>query len=324
MDLRKRNADPKERKLRMRRTLKHKCIKGLLILICLVCCIAYGYQMYQYREGEAIYSEAEQLAELPELPENREPSSEGETAGSEDKVTEPEQEPVPEPYVDPYAEALRAMDFRALREVNDEVLGWILIPQTRLSYPVVQGDDNKYYLDRTWKKTRNSVGAIFMECTNSRDLSDFHTIIYGHRMNNRSMFGILLNYDDEAYYQKHPTVYLTDDNGTRAYEIFAAYEVGVTEPTYRLGLDTPELRTAFLEYCTKQSVIETGVIPDIDDQILTLSTCTGDGHDTRWVVQAVLKHEEPEAEQEETVAEPEVQPEMPSEIQIEEETADAQ
>ncbi len=195
---------------------------------------------------------------------------------------------------DPYAQALKDMDFSALRQQNPDVLGWILIPGTRVSYPVVQGTDNSYYLDHTWRGGKNSVGAIFMECRNSSDLSDFNTIIYGHRMNNRSMFGTLSQYKSRSYWQAHPYVYLTDDSGTHRYEIFAAGEVSVDSDVYRLGLRSDSSRQSFLDSCLALSALNTGVTPHTYDKVLTLSTCTGNGHATRWVVQAVCPGQAPE------------------------------
>ena len=192
-------------------------------------------------------------------------------------------------YVDPYADALRNMDFAALREVNSDVLGWILIPNTVISYPLVQGDDNQYYLKHTWKKWTSAVGAIFLEYQNSPDFSDFNTIIYGHRMNNGSMFASLKNYKKQSYWAAHPYVYITDDNGSHKYEIFAAYEVSTAGTTYQIGFSGDASKQAFLDYCLGQSVIDTGITPTVHDKILTLSTCTGNGHATRWVVQARLK-----------------------------------
>ena len=205
------------------------------------------------------------------------------------------------------------MDFSALRQQNPDVLGWILIPGTRVSYPVVQGTDNSYYLDHTWRGGKNSVGAIFMDYRNSGDLSDFNTIIYGHRMNNRSMFGTLSQYKSRSYWQAHPYVYLTDDSGTHRYEIFAAGEVSVDSDVYRLGLRSDSSRQSFLDSCLSLSALNTGVTPHTYDKVLTLSTCTGNGHATRWVVQAVCPGqapETPEIPQEEPTPQPDAsQPE---------------
>ena len=152
-----------------------------------------------------------------------------------------------------------------------------------------------------------------MECRNSSDLSDFNTIIYGHRMNNRSMFGTLSQYKSRSYWQAHPYVYLTDDSGTHRYEIFAAGEVSVDSDVYRLGLHSDSSRQSFLDSCLALSALNTGVTPHTYDKVLTLSTCTGNGHATRWVVQAVCPGqapETPEIPQEEPTPQPDAsQPE---------------
>lgn len=265
----------------------------LIAALVLVLAVSVGMlvrQNIQYREGEEAYAEAEALVELPDLSRLPQPEPVPEEAPSEEEIA-PEEQPV---YVDPYADALRNMDFSALREVNSDVLGWILIPGTAVSYPVVQGTDNDYYLNHTWKKWTSVVGSIFLECRNSRDLSDFNTIIYGHRMNNGSMFASLKNYKKQSWRSDHPCVYITDDSGSHKYEIFAAYEVSTEGETYRLGFGSDREKQAFIDYCLAQSVIDTGVVPRTYDRILTLSTCTGQGHATRWVVQAVLRGEAPQ------------------------------
>lgn len=251
-----------------------------MVLLALVFIGSIGMVIYrgiEYKEGEETYEEAAELVQLPDLSKLPEPTLEEETE---------ESAPV---YVDPYADALRNMDFGALQEVNSDVLGWILIPNTVISYPLVQGDDNQYYLKHTWKKWTSAVGAIFLECQNSRDFSDFNTVIYGHRMNNGSMFAALKNYKKQSYWAAHPFVYIMDDNGSHKYEIFAAYEVSTAGTTYQIGFSGDTSKQAFLDYCMGQSVIDTGITPTVHDKILTLSTCTGNGHATRWVVQARLK-----------------------------------
>ena len=274
-----------------------KALTALLAVVCALCLGRTALQLVQYRQGDETYAQAQELAGLPDLPDL--PAADvtggsGETSGSAgaDGTEEaPEEVPV---WQDPYAQALKDMDFSALRQQNPDVLGWILIPGTRVSYPVVQGTDNSYYLDHTWRGGKNSVGAIFMDYRNSGDLSDFNTIIYGHRMNNRSMFGTLSQYKSRSYWQAHPYVYLTDDSGTHRYEIFAAGEVSVDSDVYRLGLRSSSGRQSFLDSCLSLSALNTGVTPHVYDKVLTLSTCTGNGHATRWVVQAVCPGQAPE------------------------------
>ena len=274
-----------------------------------------GYELLQYREGEEIYSEAQELVELPDFPDVRPVQPEPAASASASAAQEA---PV---YVDPYADALRNMDFSALREVNSEVLGWILIPDTVVSYPLLQHSDNSYYLKRTWKTWTSAVGSIFLECNSSGDFSDFNTIIYGHNMNNGSMFGSLKNYKKQSYWKRHPNVYITTDAGSFCYQIFAAYEVSTVGTTYQIGFSGDEAKQAFLDFCMDQSVIDTGVTPTVRDSILTLSTCTGRGHATRWVVQAVLKNTAaPDPEPEQTLP-TEVPPPPPEQTAQEQEPA---
>ncbi len=205
--------------------------------------------------------------------------------------------PTPEPEPDPAAEALSQTDLAALRSVNPDVVGWIEIPGTALAYPLMQGEDNQYYLEHTWKGAASSVGSIYLDYRNNADLNDFNTIVYGHRMGNGTMFHSLHNYKDSAYWEAHPAVYVVTDEGVRRYEIFAAYEAdAIKKHTYRLGLVETEGQQAYINYCTARSQLETGVIPEPGDHILTMSTCVSAGaeYETRWVVQAVYRNSEKE------------------------------
>lgn len=257
------------------------------------------YKTMEHQAGAEVYAEAETLAGLPAL--NELASSSAPATIAEEIVpmaeipdTEGETESAPEElpqqvWVDPYADALANMDFSALRAVNSDVLGWILIPGTQVSYPLLQGDDNEYYLNRTWRKGWNSMGSIFMEQRNSSDLSDFNTIIYGHRMQNLSMFGSLKKYKDQNYWAANPNVYITDDAGTHKYVIFAAYEAGVADDAYRLLFADEAEKQRCIDLGLSHSVIATGIVPTVNDRIITLSTCTGRGYESRWVVQAVYR-----------------------------------
>ena len=84
------------------------------------------------------------------------------------------------------------VDFEELQKMNSDVIGWIeveAIPE--ISYPIVRGEDNDYYLHRTFKKANNSAGSIFVDYRNGQYFGDCNTIVYGHNMKNGSMFGKL-------------------------------------------------------------------------------------------------------------------------------------
>ena len=186
------------------------------------------------------------------------------------------------------ASFLADINLEALQEVNQDVLGWIALPGTRLSYPIVQGEDNNEYLYHNWKKEKSISGSIFMESANCSDFSDFHTIIYGHRMRDLTMFGVLKEYQSLDFLQEHPNIYLVHGDEICRYAVFAAYEAGIKSMVYRLDVEENGWEEEFLQFCRESSVIDAGVTPEPGAKILTLSTCTGRGHSTRWVVQGYL------------------------------------
>lgn len=190
---------------------------------------------------------------------------------------------------DPVLEELRKTDLAALREVNPDVVGWIRVPDTKIDYPVVQGEDNNFYLKHTWQGHENTVGTIFMDYGSSPDLTDFNTLIYGHNMRTGSMFASLRNYSQQDYFNAHPYVYLLVDNGAFRFEVFSAYQAELDASAYGQSFRQRETREKFLQDAAEKSAIETEITPGIRDRILTLSTCSGMGYETRWVVHARLK-----------------------------------
>ena len=204
-------------------------------------------------------------------------------------AAEPQWVPAESDEEDPYIRTLEEIDLAALREVNPDVVGWILIPDTVINYPLMQGGDNDYYLKRTWDEKKNAVGSIFLEYLNNPGLTDFNTIVYGHNMKNGSMFASIREYRNREYWENHPYVYILSDQGVYRYEIFSSYLAKVDSNTYALGFSGEESRAAFLNNAILDSVIQTDVEPEVTDRVLTLSTCSGRGHTTRWVVHARLK-----------------------------------
>lgn len=255
--------------------MKERIRKVLIVLSALVflCSVTMLLrQQRDYREGDEIYAAAEQLAASPD------------TSAPPDTPNIPNDSQTP---TAPAAEPLADVELEPLRAVSEAVVGWISIPGTKLSYPLVQGKDNDWYLNHAWNGRTTSVGSIFLDWRNDAGLTDHHTLIYGHRMKNGSMFATLKYYDDPAYLAEHPSVYIKTEAGVRQYDIFAAYEAPVRSVTYRLDLPDEAARLELIDFALAQSVVDAGIVPGPADRILTLSTCTGQGYDTRWVVQAV-------------------------------------
>lgn len=232
-------------------------------------------QQMQYQENADSYEDAARVARF--APEARPVPSARTDPGPAD--TQPG---------DPVAEALGQIDLAALREVNGDVAGWLYLPGTELSYPVLYGDDNQYYLTHTWNRRSNSGGSIFLDYRCSPDFENFNTIIYGHRMGNDSMFGVLKYYENLNFWREHPTIYLMDGAGVRAYDIFAAWKAEVTSDAYKIDPGTEQGRQDFFDFCLGRNQLDTGITPGPDGRVLTLSTCTANGsRAVRWIVQAV-------------------------------------
>lgn len=189
---------------------------------------------------------------------------------------------------DPTADTLAEISLDTLRAANPDILSWIHIPGTNISYPLLQGEDNDYYLNYTWDHLPSYRGSIFMECRNNAGLEDFNTILYGHNLLDGTMFSQLHRYKDENFLRENPCVYLVTEDGILRYRIYAVYETPTDQITYRLRFDDTQ-KQAFLDFGLSRSVHNTGVVPTVEDSILTLSTCTGVIRTNRWVVQARLE-----------------------------------
>lgn len=189
---------------------------------------------------------------------------------------------------DPAMEEMEEIDIAALKEVNPDVLGWIRIPDTKIDYPLMQGEDNEFYLNHTWEKTVNSVGSIFLEHLNDPALTDYNTIVYGHNMGDGSMFAGLQSYAGQDFWETHPYVYIATEAAVYRYEVFAFYRAQVDSLTYGMDIQRSETREEFLTLSLESSWIDTGIHPELMDRILTLSTCSGMNYSNRYVVQARL------------------------------------
>ena len=101
------------------------------------------------------------------------------------------------------------------------------------------------------------------------------------------MFATLRFYAEQAHWESAPLVYVRAGDTVYTFTIFAAYEAPVTQPLYLPALTDAAQIDAVLQYAQEASVLDTGLTPGAEDHILTLVTCTGHGHASRWIVQAV-------------------------------------
>ena len=181
------------------------------------------------------------------------------------------------------------INFEELKAINTDVMGWIRVGAIEgISYPVVQAADNDYYLHRTFRREDNFAGCIFLNCDNTKYLTDQNSLIYGHNMKNGSMFGLLKNLQDQEVYDSNPYFWIFTPDLIYQYHIFSCAVVSKIGDPYRIRFPEAEFEN-FIRTAQSYSLVDNhGLQAGTRDRIVTLSTCTGDDS-TRFIVQGVLE-----------------------------------
>lgn len=267
---------------RRKKKRKKKKISGsdimlmLIFIIALAIAIFAGYRLYSiFAEYKAGVDEYSQIADTVVKERNADAEKVQKLKDAKGKETKHWTSPL-------------EIDFNELESINQDVAGWLYMEALPdISYPIVQGTDNDYYLHHTYKKEDVFAGSIFVDCKNSKDFSDQNTIVYGHNMKNGSMFGTLKQYKLQETVDKSPYFWIITPDEAYKYKIFAIYTANVDGDTYTLikgpGTETVE----YGESMKAKSDIDMGNYEfKQTDKMVTLSTCTGDSA-TRFVVQGV-------------------------------------
>lgn len=169
------------------------------------------------------------------------------------------------------------VDFAGLSAINPSVVAWLYVEGASINYPVVQCDDNEFYLHHTFEMKKNSSGCVFMDYEVDPNLTSWNTFIYGHNMKNGTMFGHLKNYiNNKNVYDRDPYIYIFRPDGIYRYEIFSYYLDTVDSKMYYTCDNFREYR-AYLREATAKSVRECTAKATPDQNIVTLVTCSGSG-----------------------------------------------
>lgn len=169
------------------------------------------------------------------------------------------------------------IDFKGLQEENQDCVAWLYMGSTGITYPVVQGEDNEYYLHHTFEDKPNNSGAIFMDWEVKKDLSSYNTFIYGHNMKNGSMFGKLKNLiRQEGLYETDPYIYVYIPGYIYRYKIFSYYLDSPESKMYWTCDSLKEYRQ-YLRDATNMSVYDCKTPTSEEENIVTLVTCSGSG-----------------------------------------------
>ncbi len=240
----------KEKKNKKSGDIMYRIIMTILIIIIAVCCIKLGKIFYEYYVGKKAYDSIADRAGA---------------AGDE-----------------------LIIDWDELEKENDDIVAWLYSKGTVINYPVVQGDDNQFYLTHMFNKQWNGKGTLFVDTNCEDPFNGFNTIVYGHRMKDGSMFRSIVEYrDKKGYFDEHRKMILLTKDQRYNLEIFAASRIPQNSELYNMTFYSDDEKAAYLA-----NVASINQIPDYDgsvnvgpsDRIVMMSTCTREVDDNRIVV----------------------------------------
>ena len=181
-----------------------------------------------------------------------------------------------------------------LQKENEDVKAWIKINGTNINYPVVQANDNEYYLYRNYKKENSNYGSIFIDSNSNIENPNSNIIMYGHNMKDGSMFKHLLKYSNKEYFNNHRYIEFVTNTSFNTYEIIAVFKSRIfyknEENVFRYyqctDLNDEEDYNYYINNCKQLSFYDTGVNAEYGEQIITLITCEYSSENGRMVVVA--------------------------------------
>lgn len=164
------------------------------------------------------------------------------------------------------------------------------IDGTEIDYPVVQGHDNSFYLKHLFDGEWNGAGCIFLDSRVEPDLSDRHSVLYGHHMKNGTMFSDIANYKDQTYHEDHATGMILTPSKNYRIEFFAGYVAGADdENAWKVTFATEDEYVDWLNETVGRSWFNSEVISTAEDRVITLSTCSYEFNNARFVLIGRLK-----------------------------------
>lgn len=188
----------------------------------------------------------------------------------------------------------RMLQVEELKKENQDIVGWLEIEGTNISYPVLQGIDNQYYMKHTYKKEYSNDGSIFLDKSYDWNIPSSNLLLYGHNNKNSTMFQDLLKYKEESFYKEHPNIRFTTIDEDCQYEIISAFlskvyyqdEQNVFRYYYFINANNEVEYNQYIEESKKASLYDTGKSATYGEQLLTLSTCSYHTEDGRFAVVA--------------------------------------
>lgn len=194
-------------------------------------------------------------------------------------------------------ETERMLKVKELQKQNSDIKAWIEIEGTKINYPVMQGEDNSFYMTHTYKKKYSSWGSLFLDKDYDWSIPSTNLLIYGHNNKNGTMFKDLEKYKKEKFYKEHPIIRFTTNSEDAEYEIISVFlskvyyksDTNVFRYYYFINAENEDEFNEYINNAKKASLYDTGKTAKYGDQLITLSTCSYHVKDGRLVVVARKK-----------------------------------
>lgn len=246
-----------------------KAVFVIALIIFVASLVALGVIGFSYYQGQQKYQSVSQLANV----------GEGSVTPSNASAD-----------VDP---GKLSVDWAALKAANPDTVAWIFIPGTSISYPVVQGTDNDYYLTHDFDGEAGwlaNYGAIFMDYRNKPDWSDACYFIYGHHMNDGSMFAGIVGLVDQARFEECRTIYLLSPNGNFKLRTFSLVHCAPDAEIVKSQFDDETQKNEYVHQAISDSVVEVADCPSPEsiDKIFAFATCDNESWG-RYVLYAYVE-----------------------------------
>lgn len=189
----------------------------------------------------------------------------------------------------------RTEKIKELKNINSDIVGWLEIANTSISYPVLQGKDNSYYMTHNYKKEKSKEGSLFLDKYYDLEKYNSNLLIYGHNnLGSTEMFNQLIEYKDENFLKTHKNIRYTTDTQDYEYEIISVFlskvynkdEKNVFRYYYYIDLNDEEKFNEYIINIKKDSLYEIEATAEYGDELITLSTCEYSVKDGRFVVVA--------------------------------------
>ncbi len=174
-----------------------------------------------------------------------------------------------------------------LSKINPDYIAWIKVENTNIDYPVVQSEDNEYYLTHDFNKNYLASGSIFMDYRNDFE-NDKSILIYGHHMRNKTMFGEVLNFKKEEFFKENNLITIEYKGKTYTYEVFSTFVADLSKDNLKVSFDDDEDYQDYIDYLKDRSLFDSDIEVSTNDRIITLYTCSYEFKGARTLAHAKL------------------------------------